>query len=113
MTRIFLYFLSAAVICGCSTDGNLTQNPYMIPQHGRVVRINPEERYVILECTVLPIEGEVITLYREKRISGKVRTGRQTSGKFIAADILEGDPMTGDWFRGTSAHSLNRTQPEL
>jgi len=113
MSRIFLYFLTAIVLCGCRTHENLSQTPYIIPQHGQVVRINPEERYVILECTVLPIEGEVITLYRNKRISGKVRAGSQTSGKYVAADILEGEPMTGDWFRGTSAHSLNRTQPEL
>jgi len=113
MNRIFLYGLVMMVLCGCGTGGSQFQTPYIIPQHGRVVRINPEERYVILECTVLPIEGEVITLYRNNRVSGKVRAGRQSSGKFVAADIMEGDPITGDWFRGITADSSNRIQPVL
>lgn len=113
MNRIFLCAVMVLLSCGCRTEKQPGPAPHLVPQHGKVVRINPVERYVILECTVLPIEGEVITLYRDKRISGKVRAGRQTSGRLMSADIIEGEPMAGDWFRGSSANSHNRIQPVL
>ena len=70
----------------------------MASGHGRVVRINTTAGYVILECTVLPIAGEEITLYRDNRAVGRVRIGVQGANNLISADILQGTLMVGDWF---------------
>ena len=89
---------SGRVAEAAATDG---PQPYVVARHGTVVRVNPVDRYVVLECTHLPIPGEVITLYREERVSANVRAGRVASDRYVAADIIEGEPMEGDWFRRT------------
>jgi len=110
MKHIARWFLLAAA-CGTMAacrSGRVEEaaatsgpRPYLVPRHGTVVRVNPRDRYVVLECTHLPIPGEVITLYREERVSANVRAGRVASDRYVAADIIEGEPMAGDWFRRT------------
>lgn len=72
--------------------------PYLVLQYGRVVRANAAERYVILECAVLPNEGQRFTLYREQQPVAVVRISNIKSGKHAAANVEEGAPRVGDWF---------------
>ena len=89
---------------GCASTGGPAKpappEPHVNPMRGQVVRINPESRYVVLECTVLPSEGEVITLYGVDRTSSRVRVTAQRTGRFVVADIMDGWPAQGDGFRG-------------
>jgi hypothetical protein len=100
--------VALAFACGCSTtstpapESNLAGpgSPYLVNQYGKVVRVNMADRYVILECAVLPKEGERITLLRGNEPVGVVRVTWHKAGRHAAADIEEGFPMTGDRFRG-------------
>ena len=67
----------------------------MLPT-ARVIRVNPTYRYVILECTVLPTEGEEARVYRKQDMVGTARITSRRHGPFVAAEILEGDPQRGD-----------------
>lgn len=107
--------LIALLIAGCATPKPppaqvLRREPYVVAQYGHVSRVNSAEGYVILECTFLPTAGEEITLYRyrNKEISSRVRVNDLSSGRWVAADILEGNPMAGDWFIGKPADSQNQ-----
>lgn len=70
----------------------------MASQYGRVITVNLDARYLVVECAVLPKEGEELTLSRENSRSGRVRINRHISGNVAAADILEGSPAIGDSF---------------
>ncbi len=99
-----LLLILTLLVAGCATTppGTLpTVNdsaPYLSPHYGRVVRVNVEDRYVILECSLLPNPGQLITLYRNKEQSGVVQVQIHRSGNHAAADVLEGFPMVGDWY---------------
>ena len=105
MNPLYIAIISVTLLCGCASTSpsyNKTFTPHVDPVHGRVVRINRSDRYVILTCTVLPFEGEQITLYRDKRPVARVRATRNRDRHFMVADLLEGAPLPGDWFRGTT-----------
>jgi hypothetical protein len=113
LVRIFI----AGAMAGCATPhtdppaGSLPA-PFLVHEHGRVARVNSREGYVVLECAVLPKPGERITLYRGKSVSGVVLATRITSGRYAAADIVEGAPMGGDWYRiDKSSQTTARTEP--
>jgi len=72
--------------------------PLIARQYGRVAMVNQAGRYVVLECAVLPKENEEITLYKGREQTGRVKINRTISGHFAAADILDGNPATGDTF---------------
>jgi len=72
--------------------------PIIARQFGQVASVNTAGRYVVLECAALPKEGEEITLYNGIGQTGRVKINRHTSGNFAAADILDGEPATGDTF---------------
>lgn len=63
---------------------------------GSVIRVNAEKRYVVIECAVLPRAGEEARVFRGEVAVGKVRFARQISFPYAAADVLEGEPATGD-----------------
>lgn len=65
----------------------------------KVIRVNPRHRYVILECTVLPNEGEEAKVFRGDDEVAAVRMTRNRRGTLVAADILEGTPQPGDAVR--------------
>jgi hypothetical protein len=80
---------------GASPPAN---EPYLVLQYGRVVRVNPPERFVVLECAVLPNEGQRFTLIRDQQPVAVVRVSNIMSGKHAAANIEEGSPAVGDWY---------------
>jgi hypothetical protein len=107
-----------AVLSGCATPGKPESprpgpQPYFAAYHGRVVRYNPHERYVILECTRLPKEGENITLFRNNQSVAQVVAYGRPSGSWIAANVMDGTPVIGDWFMKdpTEARTREQTPP--
>lgn len=72
--------------------------PYLVLQYGRVVRVNLADRFVVLECAVLPNEGQRFTLMRDQQPVAVVRVSHIMSGKHAAANIEEGSPAVGDWY---------------
>lgn len=96
----WLILLLAA--CATPQDSAVTdsEHPYVLNQFGRIVRADPTLDYVILECAVLPDQGETFTVYRNGKTIGTVMTSRHRSGRYVAAEILGGRPLVGDWFRG-------------
>jgi hypothetical protein len=61
-----------------------------------VLHVNPGYRYVILECTVLPREGEEAKVYRGDRVTAELKVSGYRRGPFVAADIVSGEPQRGD-----------------
>jgi len=109
MTRALILLLIAAGLAGCATtkpppEQPVPSEPHIAPHYGHVSRVNQTDGYVILECTFLPSAGEEITLYRDrsKRVSSRVRVNSVSSGHWVAAEIVEGNPMIGDWFLGAA-----------
>ncbi|HMP89054.1 MAG TPA: hypothetical protein PJ991_02575 [Kiritimatiellia bacterium] len=102
--RWILIIVSFALITGgCATRSGVNKappalEPRIAASYGRVVRINPQDRYVILECNVLPDSGREIMLYRDQRAVGRVKIADYRSGNWVAADIINGTIMSGDWF---------------
>jgi hypothetical protein len=115
--KIFALIAIAAATAGCATarENAATESvpaPYFVNEYGQVARVNSREGYVVLECAVLPKPGERITLHRGKSVSGVVLATRITSGRYAAADIVEGAPMSGDWYRiEKSSQTTARTEP--
>ena len=104
--------LSACATPRDTTGSETPDRPYLAPNFGRVVKVNDAAGYVILECAVLPNEGERITLIRGNKGAGIVRVSRIMSGRHAAADIEEGFPMEGDRFRIDQRRAFNNeTRP--
>lgn len=102
--RRLLAFVLLVFAGGCATPEPRTPEgsgplPYLVSEYGKVVRVQSAEGYVVLECAVLPKPGERITLYRNNNISGTVVVTRIIAGRHAAADIADGAPAKGDWYR--------------
>lgn len=104
MMRCAMVVVWGVLCAGCATpDAGTTvdgdRGAYIVSSYGRVVRVQPDEGYVVLECAVLPKTGERITLRRGERAAATVTVSRVMSGRHAAADIVDGVPMPGDWYR--------------
>ena len=95
----------AIIACtGCASTQGLrdplppSPAPLIATQFGEVVSVNRTDGYVVVECAVLPKEGEELTLYQGNGQTGRVKINRYISGSFAAADVLEGEPEKGDRF---------------
>lgn len=112
-TRHFLSLAAIALLTGCATTKAPPRNetpalaePYLVLQYGRVVRVNAAERYVVLECAVLPKAGQRFTLYRDQQPVAVVSVSSIMSGKHAAANMEEGVPRVGDWFMSDQQRPL-------
>lgn len=74
--------------------------PFVAPPipRGVVIRVNPDDRYVIAECSVLPPEGWEFPVYRKGKMSARIKATGHRRGVFLAADTVEGEPQAGDEF---------------
>ncbi len=103
-----LVFVMALLAAGCASNkpsipvADPANQPQVHELHGKVVRVNENDGYVVLECTFLPSTGEELTVFRDRdrQIRSRVRVGSVSSGRWVVADIIEGRPMPGDWFIG-------------
>lgn len=77
-----------------------------------VIHVNGVHRYVIMECTALPSEGEEAIIYRGKSQVALVRIGAQRRQPFVAADILAGEPLPGDLVKLRHEFRVERPEEE-
>jgi hypothetical protein len=99
--------LLALLIAACSSTKKppLTPRPAPAPKpeerffSGKVLRFNAEHAYVVVECAVLPRQGEEATVFRGESPVGRVRFGGKVSFPYATADLLSGSPMVGDRIR--------------
>ncbi len=77
----------------------LASRPADLQFNGKVIRVNAEERYVVIECAVLPNIGEEAKVVRNERDVGRVRFSGPFSFPYAVADVVGGQPMTGDRVR--------------
>jgi hypothetical protein len=69
---------------------------YMRLPAARIFRVNTEEGFAILKCTVLPMAGEEATVFRGDRTVASLRISRGHRGPFAVADIIDGDVQRND-----------------
>ena len=102
--------LAIAALCaaGCRTQKKSPAPPPPQPQMvevsftlGRIVRINSEHGYVVMQCVSLPSLGEAATVWREDQAVGRLLVNGPLRPPFAVADILQGEPMAGDHVRVT------------
>ncbi len=72
---------------------------FLLSPTGEVLYINHEQSYVILQSTVMPQAHEEFRLFRNGEHVGRVRISERSRPPFVAADILEGVPESGDIIR--------------
>lgn len=62
----------------------------------RVTHVNLKDKYVILQCEKSPKRGEDAQIFRGTEQVGVVRFVSSRRGRYIVADIIEGEPQRGD-----------------
>jgi len=62
----------------------------------RITHVNLKDKYVILQCEKLPKPGEDAQIFRGTEQVGIVRFVSSRKGRYIVADIVEGEPQRGD-----------------
>ena len=80
---------------GCRTVGPAGEDVGRRPC-GRVIRVNPADRYVVLECGLAPPVGASVDLMRDGQVAARVRATAMRWGPYVAADVEQGDPAVGD-----------------
>jgi hypothetical protein len=65
---------------------------------GRVIMVDSVNRFVLVDtgAAVAPAAGTVVTTLREKRRSGVLRVTEDARPPYVAMEIVEGDPQSGD-----------------
>lgn len=66
---------------------------------GKIIRVNAESGYVVVECAVLPNSGEVARVLRGEFEVGRVRFSGPFYHPYATADVIEGRPQAGDRVR--------------
>ncbi len=88
-------------VTGAKPDQKLIVTPETTPV-GKVVRINPAARFVVLSFPVgrLPTMDQRMSVYHQGLKAGEVKvTGPQMDDN-VVADLLAGDAQVGDEVRG-------------
>lgn len=68
---------------------------------GTVVQVQPALRFVVVDFSLntLPAPDQVLKVYRNGQVVAEVKAGRIGRDTNLAADIVSGEPMTGDIVR--------------
>lgn len=77
----------------------MAARPADLQLSGKVIRVNAEQAYVLVECAVLPNAGEEARVLRGEHEVGRVRFSGPFSFPYATADVVEGQPMVGDRIR--------------
>ena len=63
---------------------------------GRVMHVNTNYSYVILQCGSLPSPGEEARVFRGDAVVARLKINGCDRFPFVAADVIEGEPREGD-----------------
>jgi hypothetical protein len=63
---------------------------------GRVLHVNTNYSYVILQCGSLPSPGEEAKVCRGNAVVARLKINSSDRFPFVAADVIEGQPQEGD-----------------
>lgn len=63
---------------------------------GRVLHVNTNYSYVILQCGSLPSTDEEAKVCRGNAVVARLRINSAARFPFVAADVIEGQPQEGD-----------------
>ena len=63
---------------------------------GRVLHVNTNYSYVILQCGSLPSAGEEAKVCRDDAVVARLKINSSGRFPFVAADVIEGQPREGD-----------------
>ena len=63
---------------------------------GQIVRVNQKHMYVLVQCEVLPTEGQEANVYSGENNVARIQISGPHKKPFMAADILAGAPRVGD-----------------
>jgi hypothetical protein len=63
---------------------------------GRVLHVNTNYSYVILQCGSLPSPGEEAKVCRGNAVVARLKIDSSDRFPFVAADVIEGQPQEGD-----------------
>jgi hypothetical protein len=68
---------------------------------GKVTLVNKEQAFVVVdfEWQRPPVTGTTLTVRRANQAIGRVRLTEPVRGRFVTADIVEGEPRAGDEVR--------------
>jgi hypothetical protein len=80
------------------TEWNIVPSPLPSP---KIVQVNPSFQFVVLEFGRHPLlpTGTQLTVYRLDLPVGVVRLSEPARGSLVTADIVEGNPRSGDEVR--------------
>jgi len=96
-----MLMLSVAVLgvaWGASSETNETAAKPVLFEItiGRVLHVNTNYNYVILQCGSLPSPGEEAKVCRRDAVVGRVKISGSDRFPFVAADVIDGQPQEGD-----------------
>jgi hypothetical protein len=63
---------------------------------GRVLHVNTNYHYVIVQCGSLPSAGEEAKVCRGNAVVARLNINSSDVFPFVAADVIEGQPQEGD-----------------
>jgi hypothetical protein len=63
---------------------------------GRVLHVNTNYSYVVLQCGSLPSPGEEAKVCRGNDVVARLKINSTDRFPFVAADVIEGQPQEGD-----------------
>ncbi|OQW97808.1 MAG: hypothetical protein BWK77_00840 [Verrucomicrobia bacterium A1] len=89
-----------------------TVPPPVLLTVGRVLSVNAERGYVVVECGSLPSPGEEAKVFRGEQAVALLRISGPSRPPFVTADIVDGQPQPGDTvkvFRTRGAAAPNNT----
>jgi len=91
---LLLAFAVAGAARGASSE---TNKPILVELTiGRVLHVDTNYNYVILQCGSLPSAGEEAKVCRGNAVVAMLKINSPDRFPFVAADVLEGQPQEGD-----------------
>ena len=104
MRAVWHLFLWTALACALPACALFGPKEPAVPEAtlpswiGRVVMVDTVHRFVLVDtgASVAPAAGTLVTTLREKRRSGLLRVTEDARPPYVALEILEGDPQSGD-----------------
>ena len=89
--------LAAAVLAPARSHAAETSRVVLVELTvGRVLHVNTNYSYVVLQCGSLPSPGEEAKVFRGDAVVARLKINSCDRFPFVAADVIEGAPREGD-----------------